>query len=73
VHASWLNQVELYFSVVQRKLLEPDDFTSLDELVAALLAFGPRYSAIATPFEWRFTRLDLHRVLAALTPLARAA
>ena len=73
VHASWLNQVELYFSVVQRKVLDPNDFASLDELAATLLAFGRRYSAIATPFEWRFTRLDLHRVLAALTPLARAA
>ena len=73
VHASWLNQVELYFSVVQRKVLDPDDFASLDELAATLLAFGPRYSAIATPFEWRFTRLDLHRVLAALTSPARAA
>jgi len=73
VHASWLNQVELYFSVVQRKVLEPDDFSSLTELAATLLAFGARYSAIATPFEWRFTRLDLHRVLAALTPMARAA
>ena len=73
VHASWLNQVELYFSVVQRKVLDPDDFASLDELAATLLAFGRRYSAIATPFEWRFTRLDLHRVLAALTPRARAA
>ena len=73
VHASWLNQVEPYFSVVQRKVLDPDDFASLDELAATLLAFGPRYSAIATPFEWRFTRLDLHRVLAALTSPARAA
>lgn len=73
VHASWLNQVELYFSVVQRKVLDPNDFASLPELAATLHAFGERYSAIATPFEWRFTRLDLHRVLAALTPSARAA
>jgi hypothetical protein len=73
VHASWLNQVELYFSVVGRKVLEPDDFASLDALAATLLAFGRRYSGIATPFEWRFTRLDLHRVLAALSAQARAA
>ncbi len=73
VHASWLNQVELYFSVVQRKVLDPTDFASLDELAATLTAFGRRYSAIATPFEWRFTRLDLHRVLAALTQPALAA
>ena len=73
VHASWLNQVELYFSVVQRKVLDPNHFASLTELAATLLAFGQRYSIIATPFEWRFTRLDLHRVLAALTSLDQAA
>jgi DDE superfamily endonuclease len=73
VHASWLNQVELYFSIVQRKVLEPNQWRSLAALEAALIAFGEQYSAIATPFEWRFTRLDLHRVLAALAPQAQAA
>ena len=73
VHASWLNQVELYFSIVQRKVLEPNQSRSLAALEAALIAFGEQYSAIAAPFEWRFTRLDLHRVLAALSPVAQAA
>jgi len=73
IHASWLNQVELYFSIIQRKVLEPSQWRSLTELETALQAFGERYSAIAEPFEWRFTRLDLHRVLAALIPLAQAA
>ena len=73
VHASWLNQVEIYFSIVQRKVLEPNQWRSLAALEAALIAFGEQYSAIATPFEWRFTRLDLHRVLAALSPVAQAA
>jgi hypothetical protein len=73
VHASWLNQVEIYFSIVQRKVLEPNQWRSLAELEAALIAFGEQYSAIAAPFEWRFTRLDLHRVLAALSPVAQAA
>jgi hypothetical protein len=63
VHASWLNQVELYFSILQRKALTPDDFGSLDELAARLLAFGERYREIARPFEWTFTRADLERVL----------
>ena len=72
IHASWLNQVELYFSVVQRKVLEPSQWRSLAELEAALVAFGDRYSTIATPFEWRFTRGDLRRVLAAL-PVQTAA
>ncbi len=54
-------------------MLEPNQWRSLAELEATLRAFADRYSAIAEPFEWRFTRLDLHRVLTALTPLAQAA
>jgi hypothetical protein len=63
VHASWLNQIELYFSIVQRKALTPNDFSSLEELGERLLAFGRRYREIARPFEWTFTRADLERVL----------
>jgi hypothetical protein len=63
VHASWLNQVEIYFSVVQRKVLTPNDFASLDEVEARLLAFEERYAAIAKPFAWKFTRHDLSRLL----------
>ncbi len=44
-HASWLNQVEIYFSVVQRKVLTPNDFTSLDEVVERLLTFRERYES----------------------------
>jgi hypothetical protein len=63
IHASWLNQIEIYFSVVQRKLLTPDDFTDLDTLAEQLLAFETRYNATANPFDWRFTRTDLHQLL----------
>jgi hypothetical protein len=63
VHASWLNQIELYFSIVQRKALTPNDLGSLAELAERLLAFGRRYREIAEPFEWTFTRADLERVL----------
>ena len=63
VHASWLNQIELYFSIVQRKALTPNDLGSLEELAERLLAFGRRYREIARPFEWTFTRADLERVL----------
>ena len=62
VHASWLNQAEIYFSVVQRKVLTPNDFADLDTLEQRLLAFGRRYKQIATPFEWNFTRADLDRL-----------
>jgi|TARA_B100000315_G_scaffold168388_1_gene156893 transposase len=59
VHASWLNQIEIYFSIVQRKVLTPNDFDSLDALEDRLLAFQHRYEDIAKPFAWKFTRLDL--------------
>jgi DDE superfamily endonuclease len=64
VHASWLNQGEIYFSVVQRKVLTPNDFEDLDTLEAHLLAFGRRYEQIAAPFQWKFTRDDLNKLLA---------
>jgi hypothetical protein len=67
VHASWLNQVEVYFSVLQRKLLVPDDFADLGILASQILAFEKRYNASARPFEWKFTRTDLNRLLSRLT------
>jgi hypothetical protein len=64
VHASRLNQVEVYFSVIQRKLLTPDDFDDLDHLAEQILAFEQHYNAQARPFGWRFTRTDLNQLLA---------
>jgi hypothetical protein len=66
VHASWLNQVEVYFSVVQRKALTPNDFQSLAELDDRLLGFQEHYEQVAKPFEWKFTRRDLRRLLSKL-------
>lgn len=63
VHASWLNQIEIYFSVIQRKLLAPDDFADLGILARQILAFEDRYNAAATPFDWKFTRTDLNQLL----------
>jgi hypothetical protein len=63
IHASWLNQAEIYFSVVQRKVVTPNDFADLDTLEHQLLAFGRRYERIAAPFQWTFTRKDLDRLL----------
>jgi transposase len=59
VHASWLNQIEIVFSVIQRKVIKPADFADLDALARRLREFEPRYNATATPFDWRFTRTDL--------------
>ncbi len=64
IHASWLNQIEIYFSVVQRKALTPNDFTSLEQLQTRLLDFQDHYATIAKPFQWKFTRQDLTDLLA---------
>ena len=66
VHASWLNQVEIYFSIVQRKVLSPNDFTDLDVLTDRLSAFETRYNQTAQPFKWKFTTSDLDDLLARL-------
>ncbi|HEX4306104.1 MAG TPA: transposase [Solirubrobacterales bacterium] len=63
VHGSWLIQIELWFSIVQRKALTPNDLGSLEGLSERLLAFQARYAEIARPFEWTFTRADLRRVI----------
>jgi hypothetical protein len=68
VHASWLNQVEIYFSVVQRKLLTPDDVDGLATLAERIEAFEERYNAAATPFDWKFNIDDLHRLRQRLKP-----
>jgi transposase len=76
VHASWLNQIEIYFSVVERKVLTPNDFRSLAEVEDRLLRFQDHYAAAARPFDWKFTRSDLARLLAKLRAqeaLAKAA
>lgn len=63
VHASWLNQIEIYFSIVQRKALTPNDFPSLAAVEERLLNFQTHYETIARPFEWKFTRRDLTKLL----------
>jgi transposase len=72
IHASWLNQIEIYFSILQRKVLTPNDFKSLKMLEQTILAFQIRFSDLAQPFKWKFTRDDLRRYLEELgdVPLA---
>ncbi len=79
-HASWLNQIEIYFSIVQRKVLTPNDFADLAAVEQRLLAFETLYNDTARPFAWRFTRTMLEERLAQLpdrlpvaTPLPQAA
>ena len=75
LHASWLNQIEIYFSIVQRKVLTPNDFEDLEHLEDRLLRFQKHYQCVARPFEWKFTRRDLDDLLRKLEeePLSRAA
>jgi len=81
VHGSWLNQVEIYFSIIQRKALTPCDFTSLDEVRSRLRQFEILHNENPHPFDWRFDRVKLkkfmerlnnRRVAAGETPLAVA-
>jgi transposase len=67
VHASWLNQVEIYFSILQRKAIATGDFADLDDLATRILAFQQRYNATAIPFDWRYTSHDLNDYLTRLS------
>lgn len=66
IHASWLNQIEIFFSIVQRKVIKPADFTDLGQLTARLMAFQDRYNATAEPYDWHFGRKSLDRLLTRL-------
>jgi hypothetical protein len=63
VHASWLNQIEIVFSITQRKVLSPNDFQDVDEVAERLAAFETRYNQAAKPFKWKFTTTDLANFL----------
>jgi transposase len=73
VHASWLNQAEIFFSITQKKVISPNDFASLDELAGTLLAFVDRYNQTARPFNWKFTAADLARLLNRISAREHAA
>jgi len=63
VHASWLNQVEIFFSVIQRKVISPNDFATLQQLSGTLHAFISRYNKTARPFNWKYTTANLKDLL----------
>lgn len=73
VHASWLNQVEIFFSILQRKLLTPNDFQSTLALEESILGFQAAYQLKAKPFDWKYTRKDLNKLLKTLDQKHRAA
>ena len=63
VHASWLNQVEIFFGMTQRKVLTPASSRGLTELADRILAFEADCRSHPKPFRWRFTRADFDRRL----------
>ncbi|MEW6490529.1 MAG: transposase [Thermodesulfobacteriota bacterium] len=71
VHASWLNQVEIFFSVLQRKVLQPNNFATIEQGQEQVLAFERYYEEVARPFEWKFTRRDLDGLLERLAEKER--
>lgn len=54
-YASWLNQVECWFSILSRRALRPASFTSAPQLRQAIDRFVETYNQTAAPFEWRKT------------------
>ncbi len=62
-NASWLNHIEIYFSVAQRKVLTPCNFLSLQGLGDRLLSLIEPYQKIAESFAWKFTRAELYKML----------
>jgi hypothetical protein len=63
VHASWLNQVEIYFSLIQRKVLTPNDFISLADVAERLRLYEELSNRQPRPFNWKFNRAKLHEFL----------
>jgi hypothetical protein len=64
VRASWLNQIEIYFSIVRRRVLTRNGFRCLQALAERLADFERYFERIAKPFEWEFTRTDLNALVA---------
>jgi hypothetical protein len=63
IHASWLNQIEIFFSILQRKVLTPNDFADTQRLAECILRFEERYNASAQPFHWTYTREKLNHFI----------
>jgi len=71
-HSSWLNQIEILFSIVQRKVLTPMDVADEATLSKRILDFQDYYQETAKPFDWKFTAADLKERLDALKDYAAA-
>ena len=63
-YTSWLNQVEIYFSIIQRKVLTPNDFPDLEAVRLRLALYEELSNQNPTPFQWKFDRTKLTTLLA---------
>jgi len=63
IHASWLNQVECYFSIIQRNVLTPNDFPNLDAVRMRLALYENLSNQRPKPFAWKFNRDQLAALL----------
>ena len=72
VHASWLNQIEIYFSIIQRKVLTPNDFADLEVVRLRLALYEELSNQNPTPFQWKFNRTKLTALLAKIEARQRA-
>jgi hypothetical protein len=68
IHASWLNQVEIYFSIIQRKVLTPNDFATLEAVRVRLALYEELSNRTPRPFAWKFTRQDMLEWLKRASP-----
>ena len=59
-HASWLNQIEIFFSILYRRLLKHGIFTSEPDLAEQMLAFIETYNQTAKPFAWSYSGKTLN-------------
>jgi hypothetical protein len=60
LHASWLNQIEIYFSILQRKALTPMDMADREVVKERILEFQDHFNQVARPFNWKFGRVELN-------------
>lgn len=67
VHASWLNQIEIFFSILSRKALAGQSFDNTDQLATRIIAFQNWYNTSSQPFNWTWNRHELNDYLKRLT------
>lgn len=66
-HSSWLNQIEIYFSIVKRKALTPNDLACATEVAGRIYGFERHHNRYGTPFKWTYTKEKLAKYLKRLS------